>query len=241
MKVFLRKVRHLKLLLKLLSKKMKYRKIVLFSSPSLQWLHPILSANCRYNLRLFRLFSGNNSGNIGINLHRQHVFHIVMLWKRTQVPVAWEISGRGRRRSRDEKGNQGVGDFRFINIWQLFPFLFFFFNYFIVSFFFFAILFLLTTFTHTHTHDPRPLPTTHDPRHLAILLKSHTLGVLSHLTIRNGPNFLEKEHSSETFSCCDKCSTICVDFVIWTNRAWKSGRLRSVSPVPVTLKLSNNS
>ena len=30
--------------------------------------------------------------------------------------VAKEISGRGRRRSRDEKGNQGVGDFRFINI-----------------------------------------------------------------------------------------------------------------------------
>ena len=30
-------------------------------------------------------------------------------------------------------------------------------------------IFLHTTFTHTHTHDPRPLPTTHDPRHLATL------------------------------------------------------------------------
>ena len=158
MKVFLRKVRDLKLLLKLLSKNMKYLKIVLFSSPSLQWLHPILSANCRYNLPLFRLFSGNNSGIIGINLHRQHVFHIVMLWKRTQVPaVAWEISGRGRRRSRDEKGNQGDGDFRFINIWQLFPFLFFFFffNYFILSFFFWPYFFY-------SRHLRTPTPTTHD-------------------------------------------------------------------------------
>ena len=162
MKVFLRKVRDLKLLLKLLSKKMKYRKIVLFSSPSLQWLHPILSANCRYNLRLFRLFSGNNSGNIGINLHRQHVFHIVMLWKRTQVPVPWEISGRGRRRSRDEKGNQGVGDFRFINIWQLFPFLFFFY----LITFFYHFFFCHTFFTHDiypHPH-PRPTTSTHYPR-----------------------------------------------------------------------------
>ena len=35
--------------------------------------------------------------------------------------------------------------------------------------------FLPTTFTqthtHTHTHDPRPLPTTHDPRHLATLVE----------------------------------------------------------------------
>ena len=83
--------------------------------------------------------------------------------------VAKEISGRGRRRSRDEKGNQGVGDLRFINILQLFHI--FFFNYFTLSFF--SILFLPTTFTHTHTHthDPRPLHTTYDPRHLATLAK----------------------------------------------------------------------
>ena len=35
---------------------------------------------------------------------------------------------------------------------------------------FFGNFFLPTTFTHTHTHDPRPLPTTHDPRHLATLV-----------------------------------------------------------------------
>ena len=35
-------------------------------------------------------------------------------------------TGRGRRRSRDEKGNQGVGDFRFTNILQLFSIYLFF-------------------------------------------------------------------------------------------------------------------
>ena len=95
--------------------------------------------------------------------------------------VAKEISGRGQRRSRDEKGNQGVGDFRFINILQFFSIYFFF--PITLLYHFFSILFLPTTFTHTHTRDPRPLPTTHyplptthyplptthDPRHLATL------------------------------------------------------------------------
>ena len=65
--------------------------------------------------------------------------------------MAKEISGRGRRRSR-ETGNQGVGDFRFITFTIFFLF---FFNYFTLSFFFYTF-FLPTTFTHTHTHDPRP-------------------------------------------------------------------------------------
>ena len=82
--------------------------------------------------------------------------------------VAKDISGRGRRRSREEKGNQGVGDLRFINISQLFSTYFFSItSYYII----FSILFLPTTFTHTHTHDPRPLHTTYDPRHLATLAK----------------------------------------------------------------------
>ena len=81
-----------------------------------------------------------------------------MLWKGAKSHVAQEISGRGRGRGRDEKGNQGVGDFRVINILQL-----------VSICFFFYIRFSLLSFTHTHTHDPRPLPTTHDPRHLALL------------------------------------------------------------------------
>ena len=35
------------------------------------------------------------------------------------------------------------------------------------TFYFFFAFYLPTTFTHTHIHDPRPLPMTHDPRHLA--------------------------------------------------------------------------
>ena len=78
-------------------------------------------------------------------------------------------SARGRRRSRDEKGNQGVRDFRFINILQLFSIYFFFELLYFITFFFYSF-FLPTKFTHTHTHYPRPLPTTHDPRHLATLV-----------------------------------------------------------------------
>ena len=72
--------------------------------------------------------------------------------------VAKKISGRGRRRSREKSGNQGVGDFCFINILHLFS------TFFSITllYHFFCILFLPTTFTHIH-----------DPRHLA------TLAVLS--------------------------------------------------------------
>ena len=37
---------------------------------------PIPSANCRYILRLFRLFRG--IAQVWINLHRQNVFYVVM-------------------------------------------------------------------------------------------------------------------------------------------------------------------
>ena len=121
---------------------------------------PILSANCRYNLRLFRLFRGDSSGMDKSSSAKCLLYSDVV--KGEPSPT-----GRGRR-SRDEKGNQGVGDIRFTNILQLFSIYFFFFQllYFIT---FFLYFFLPTTFTHTHTHDPRPLPTTHDPRHLATL------------------------------------------------------------------------
>ena len=121
---------------------------------------PILPANCRYNLRLFRLFRGDSSGMDKSSSAKWILYSDVV--KGEPSPT-----GRGRR-SRDEKGNQGVGDIRFTNILQLFSIYFFFFQllYFIT---FFLYFFLPTTFTHTHTHDPRPLPTTHDPRHLATL------------------------------------------------------------------------
>ena len=87
--------------------------------------------------------------------------------------MKWEPSptGRGRRRSRDAKGNQEVGDFRFTNILELFSIYFFFQLLYFITFFryFFYPRHLPTPTPTTHTHDPRPLPTTHDPRHLATL------------------------------------------------------------------------
>ena len=61
-------------------------------------------------------------------------------------------TGRGRRRSRDEKCNQGVGDFRFTNILQLFLFI----SSFSITFLyhFFSIPFS----THDIYPHPRPHP-----------------------------------------------------------------------------------
>ena len=106
--------------------------------------------------------------------------YTVML-RKGKSHVAKEKSGRGRRRRSREKGNQGVGHFRFITITIFFIF---FFNYFTYSFF--SLLFLPTTFTHTHTHtyDPRPLPTTHDPRHLDTLGASLTRAQFCYKVLR---------------------------------------------------------
>ena len=92
-----------------------------------------------------------------INLHRQHVMSFIQWWceRGSKSHVAKEISGRGRRRSGDEKGNQGVGDFRFINILQIFS------TYYYYFLSFFSILVLPTTFTHT---GPRPTTSSHYPR-----------------------------------------------------------------------------
>ena len=81
--------------------------------------------------------------------------YTVMMWKGIQVPRG--LSGRRRRRSGDENGNQGVADFRFINILQFFS---------IYYYYFFIIFFFYTFFTHEiypHPHPhPGPTPTTHD-------------------------------------------------------------------------------
>ena len=107
---------------------------------------PILPANWKYNLLLFRLFCGDSSGMDKSSLAKCLSYSDVM--KGEPSPT-----GRGRR-SRDEKGNQGVGDIRFTNILQLFSIYFFF------SITLLYYTFLPTTFTRTHTHDLYPLPTT---------------------------------------------------------------------------------
>ena len=74
-----------------------------------------------------------------------------MVWKGSQVPHD-EVD------CRDEKDNQGVGDFRFINTLQLSFF------YLLLLIIFYFIFFIYTFF---FTHDI--YPTTHDQRHLATL------------------------------------------------------------------------
>ena len=114
---------------------------------------PILPANCRYNLRLFRLFRSDSSGMDKSSSAKCLLYSDVV--KGEPSPT-----GRGRR-SRDEKGNQGVGDIRFTNILQLFSIYFFFSITLLLSLFFYTF-FLTTTFTHSHTHtyDLYPRPTT---------------------------------------------------------------------------------
>ena len=127
---------------------------------------PILSANCRYNLRLFRLFRGDSSGMDKSSSAKCLLYSDVV--KGEPSPT-----GRGRR-SRDEKGNQGVGDIRFTNILQLFS-IYFFFSITLLYHFFSILFFTHDIYPHPHprptptTHDLYPRPTTHDPRHLATL------------------------------------------------------------------------
>ena len=118
---------------------------------------PILSANCRYNLRLFRLFRGDSSGMDKSSSAKCLLYSDVV--KGEPSPT-----GRGRR-SRDD---QGVGDIRFTNILQLFSIYFFFSITLLYHFFlyFFYPRHLPTPTPTPTTHDPRPLPTTstHDSR-----------------------------------------------------------------------------
>ena len=79
------------------------------------------------------------------------------IWYSDVVKGEPSPTGRGRR-SRDEKGNQEVGDIRFTNILQLFS-IYFFFSITLLYHFFLYFFYPrhLPTPTHTtHTLDPRP-------------------------------------------------------------------------------------
>ena len=118
---------------------------------------PILSANCRYNLRLFRLFRGDSSGMDKSSSAKCLLYSDVV--KGEPSPT-----GRGRR-SRDDQSRSWR--YSFHKYFTTFFYLFLFFNYFTLSLFFY------TFFTHdiyphprprptTSTHDLYPQPTTHD-------------------------------------------------------------------------------
>ena len=113
-------------------------------------------------LRLFRLFRGDRSG----MMDKSSVFYIflyiflhICCERGVKSNVAKELSGRGRTRS-SEKGNQGVGDVRFINILQLN----FFYLFFLIAllYHFFPYLFYPRNLPTPTTHDLYPLPTPHD-------------------------------------------------------------------------------
>ena len=113
---------------------------------------PILSANCtfRHILRLFRLFRGDRSRMDKSSSARCLLYSDVVKGDPSPIKshVAKEISGRGRRRSR-EKGNQGVVSWIFYNF-----LLFVFFS--ITLGYHFFLTFCTHEFIHTHTHGPHP-------------------------------------------------------------------------------------
>ena len=121
---------------------------------------PILSANCRYNLRLFRLFRGDSSGMDKSSAAKCILYSDV---------VKGEPSPKGRgRRSRDEKAIKKLEIF----VSQIFHNFFLFISFFQLLYFitFFPYFFLPTTFTHTNFHDPQHLAT--------LLLKGHKVDFL---------------------------------------------------------------
>ena len=119
---------------------------------------PILSANCRYNLRLFRLFRGDSSGMDKSSSAKCLLYSDVV--KGEPNPT-----GRGRR-SRDDQSRSWR--YSFHKYFQLFSIYFFF----SITLSLFSILFhprhlptpTPTPTPTTHTHDPRPTTSTPDPR-----------------------------------------------------------------------------
>ena len=110
---------------------------------------PILSANCRHNLRLFRLFRSNSSGMDKSSSGKCLLYSDVV--KGEPSPT------RRGRRSRDKKAIKELEIF----VSQIFYNFFLFISFFSITllYHFFSMLFLPTAFTHTHTHDPRHLAT----------------------------------------------------------------------------------
>ena len=115
------------------------------------------SANCRYNLRLFRLFRGDSSGMDKSSSAKCLLYSDVVKGKLSPTRT-------GRTKKKPWWKRQSMScRFSFDKYFTTFFYLFLFFNYFTLSFFFLYFFYprYLPTPT-TRTHDPRPLPTTHD-------------------------------------------------------------------------------
>ena len=119
---------------------------------------PILSANCRYNLRLFRSFRGDSLGMDKSSSAKCPLYSDVVKGKPSPT-------GRGRR-SRDDQSRSWRYSFH-----KYFTTFFLFISFFQLLCF---ITFFYTFFTHDIYPHPHSRPTTsthtHDPRHLATLM-----------------------------------------------------------------------
>ena len=112
---------------------------------------PILPANCRYSLRLFRLFRGYIS--VWINRHRQNDFYTVMLWKGSQVPQEEDEEAVTKKAIKELE----------IFFSQIFYNFFQFISFFQLLYFITYILYFFTHDIYPHPH-PRPTTSTHDPQ-----------------------------------------------------------------------------
>ena len=107
------------------------------------------SANCRYNLRLFRLFRGDSSGMDKSSSAKCLLYSDVVKGKLSPTRT-------GRTKKKPWWKRQSMScRFSFDKYFTTFFYLFLFFNYFTLSFFFY------TFFTHDIYPHPRPAPTTH--------------------------------------------------------------------------------
>ena len=116
---------------------------------------PILSANCRHNLRPFRLFRGDSSGMDKSSSARLLLYSDVV--KEEASPTrTWRTKKKPLRKRQSRS-------WRFSCHKYFTTFSLHFFFSITLLYNFFSILFLSTTFTPTPTtHDLYPLPTTHD-------------------------------------------------------------------------------
>ena len=160
---------------------MKYLKIVLFPYPFSRWLHSIVLKNLGWSFICSWFFAAISIqrvwavpyflqilgiiyvrfvyfaaiAQVWINLHWQHLFYTLMLWKGSQVPCSLgNISKRTKKKPWRKRQSRS---WRF-SFYKYFTTFFLFISFFqLVYFIFFLKYFFLPTPT---THDPRPRPTT---------------------------------------------------------------------------------
>ena len=165
---------------------------------------PLLSANqCTFRHVRHLLYLAAIA-QVWINRHRQQVSLYSDVVK-GEVP-----RGQGKIRKTTKKkpwkGKSRSRRFSFHNYY----------NFFIIFFsitllcHFFSLLFLPTTFTHTHTHtyDPRPLPTTHDQRHLDTLGASLTRAQFRYKVLRAGDLVWPSRHLTLSGVPCSFISSL---------------------------------